>query len=482
MVSLSRSGLRILPDPTRVIARPFLPGVPTFGDGPSRVEMIVGRILDLSEAEAGRMLAQATDLFMGRHADLDRLWEAHAAAALAFAQRDPTGIDEPRRRLIGAYFTQEYGLEAASVCNPSMVPHPHDRQRFVMTLRAIGEGHISSVEFRTGTFGPGPSVVLDPPHPLLDAGTRSSPTYERAEFVGRLTELHPDPDLTETIFAPLGDRFSLADLDESISRMHASGVSEAASFETVRLIHWVATSNYEVAFGDVPLSGRVLVPAGPADSQGMEDVRMVRFHDDDGSVSYYGTYTAFDGFTILPQLIETDDFTRFRISTLRGSSARNKGMALFPRRIGGRYVALGRMDRESIHVMRSDRIRAWEESDVVYPPRLGWEAVQVGNCGPPIETGEGWLVLTHGVGPMRRYVIGAILLDLDRPERLVARLEEPLLEPDPDERDGYVPNVVYSCGGMIHEGALVLPFGYSDHAVGLGTIPLSDLLDALTPV
>lgn len=481
VVDLVRSELRILPDPSRVIARPFMPGAPAFGDGPSRVQLIVQRILELPDSEVAPLLTRTRRGFRSRHADLEALWDDNAREALRSGDLPADIVTGDRHRLLGAYFTQEYAVEAAGVCNPSMVPAPgsDDGARFVMSLRVIGEGHISSVEFRTGSVGSDGAVTLDPRSETLTPGVRRSPTYTKQEFGARLSELDPDPDLARSILTRLPEQFSFDDLNKAVSE--EVGVSEASMFETSRLIHWVATSNYEVAFSPGPLSERVLVPAGPADSQGIEDVRFVRFVDDDGTVTYYGTYTAFDGFTILPQLIETEDFTTFRVSTMSGRNARNKGMALFPRRVGGRYVALGRLDRESIFVMRSTRPRFWEEASVVYRPRAAWEIIQVGTCGPPVETERGWLVITHGVGAMRRYSLGAALLDLDNPERLIARSPEPILEPAPDERDGYVPNVVYSCGAVIHGGHLVIPYGFSDRSVGIARVALDDLLDSLTP-
>jgi predicted GH43/DUF377 family glycosyl hydrolase len=394
-------------------------------------------------------------------------------------------VTPPLRDLIGAYFTQEYAIEAAAICNPSMVPAPDSGNdgEFVMSMRAIGEGHISSVEFRTGRVTGDGTVTLDPPPATLSTGRRGSPTYAKEEFGTRLVESDPDPVIVSAILGRLGDHFSIDDLDKAISEIARGSVSEAALAETRHLIHWVATSNYELEFGGGDaLSQRVLVPAGPADSHGMEDVRWVRFEEDDSTVTYYGTYTAFDGTHILPQLIETEDFTSFRVSTMSGPGARNKGMALFPRRIDGEFVALGRADRENIHVLRSPRIRHWTEHEVAYRPSAPWEMIQVGNCGPPLETPAGWLVLTHGVGPMRRYAIGAALLDLDHPERLLARPVEPLLEPGPDERDGYVPNVVYSCGGMVVDGRLVLPYGFSDRAIGIATMDVEEVISSLQPV
>ena len=278
----------------------------------------------------------------------------------------------------------------------------------------------------------------------------------------------------------LPDPFTAVELEQSLAELERDGPPHAISFETAKIMRVLAASNYVTTFpDDSALSERVIFPAGPHETRGMEDARFVRFTDDDGRATYYATYTAFDGYEILPQLIETEDFRCFRIATLNGPAAQNKGMALFPRRIGGRYVMLSRQDRENLHLATSDDIEHWSEVSELHRPSRPWELVQIGNCGSPIETEAGWLVLTHGVGPMRRYVLGALLLDLEDPRRVIGRLREPLLEPDADERDGYVPNVVYSCGGMANGDDLVLPYGLSDGAVGIAVISIPALLAAL---
>lgn len=475
---VTRTETELRPDPSRVVAKPFLPGESAFAGGPSRLELIGRRVMSLDRDQAALLLEATRKRFVGRHADLESVWEEHLQRAQGMLPWI-TSVTGTRRALLGAFFTQEYALEAAAICNPSMVPDPDDSSRFVMTLRAIGEGHISSVEFRTGKVEKEP--ILDPPSEFLTTGTRHPPTYDKKEFATRLAELHADKEVTRTILDYLNDFFSNEDLGEAIDRMHRTGVSEAMAFETARLANWVASSNYEISFPPGDLCSRVLLPAGPTDSRGIEDVRMVRFEHEDGSVEYLGTYTAFDGFTVLPQLIETKDFQTFRMSTMTGSCARNKGMALFPRKINGLYTALGRHDNENLHVMWSDRVRAWNIAEVIYRPEAGWEAIQTGNCGPPIETEAGWLVLTHGVGPMRRYAMGAILLDLAHPQKVIARLTEPLLEPDEDERNGYVPNVVYSCGGMVNNGNLILPYGFADQGVRIALIDLEGLIGAMRP-
>ena len=273
----------------------------------------------------------------------------------------------------------------------------------------------------------------------------------------------------------------MGDLEVALEDLgRQEGFSHAVQHVTQEM-RWLASSNYEVSFpGSSELSERVLFPSGPSESRGMEDARFVRFTEPDGSVVYYATYTAYDGMSILPQLIETVDFQTFRIATLNGRAARNKGIALFPRRIDGRYAALSRSDGESNHFMVSDHVRFWHESQRIQMPRQPWEIVQIGNAGSPIETEEGWLVVTHGVGPMRRYVLGAILLDLDDPSRVIGHLEDPLLEPDETERDGYVPNVVYSCGAIVHDGDLVIAYGASDTSTRFASISLDSVLGGLT--
>lgn len=481
MVTVVRGDIEFGPDPARVVTKPLLFGEPGFDDR-TRIEQITDRVLALSEAETTEVLERTDGSFAERHRELPAIWEENAATAASYVP----AIDEirgERRSLLGAYFTQEYAPQAAAICNPSMVPvsEPGGDGSFVMSLRAIGEGHVSSVEFRSGHVDGGGSVHIDPPTRYLSRGRRQTPDYENKIFFDKLIAINADPMLTGIVMDRLSDRFTFPELEAAVDLMLRGDVSEAAAFETSRLIHWLATSNYELVFpGDMPISERILLPAGPADSRGIEDARFVRFVDTDGTVSYYATYTAFDGFTILPQLIETDDFTTFRFATLDGACARNKGMALFPRRVAGLYTALGRHDQENLHVLQSDRLRVWDHAELAYSPRHWWESIQLGNCGPPMETPHGWLVLTHGVGPMRTYAIGALLLDLEEPSRVIGQLEEPLLEPAPDERDGYVPNVVYSCGGMIHAGRLVIPYGLSDRAIRVATVSLDELVGEMT--
>lgn len=481
MVTVKRTDIDLRPDPTRVVAKPFLPGEATFAGGPTRVQLIADRVLQLSNFEAAHLLERTRASFAGRHPDLENVWEENATAAIAqYPELEQVAGD--RRALLGAFFTQEYAPEGAAVCNPSMVPlsEPNIDGRFIMSLRAIGEGHISSVEFRSGYVDDEGSVQLDAATPYLTLGSRRAPVYENKTFRDKLVALHADPTLVGVVMGQLPDRFSFTELEAALDLMQRGDVSGASVFETSRLIQWLAASNYELGFsGTEPISERILLPASPAETRGIEDARFVRFVEEDDTTTYYATYTAWDGFSILPQLIETRDFVTFRFATLNGSCATNKGMALFPRRVGGLYAALGRHDLENLHILRSDLIRVWNHAELLCAPERGWETVQLGTCGSPIETPQGWLVLTHGVGPMRTYALGALLLDLDRPTQVIGRLETPLLEAGADERNGYVPNVVYTCGAMVHGGWLVIPYGFSDSAVRVAKVDLGELLEAM---
>ena len=349
-----------------------------------------------------------------------------------------------------------------------------------MSLRAIGEGHLSSIEFRSGVVGSDGQPRMDEPGRYPRTGDRTPTTYDREFFTTRLRELGALNEIARDVLAELPDHFTIEQVEAAILHLDRRGIDRSIAAETTRIIHWLASSNYTLNFGaESQVSERVIFPAGPTESRGMEDARFVRFTHDDGSVRYYATYTAFDGFQILPQLIETPDFISFRIATLGGIRAKNKGIAVFPRMIDGRYAALSRYDNQNNYVMFSDTVRFWDQTVKLQVPKQPWELVQVGNCGSPVETDAGWLIITHGVGPMRRYSLGAILLDIDDPRRVIGHLDEPLLAPDDDERDGYVPNVVYSCGSLIHAGQLVLPYGFADQATSVATVPIDDLLSRL---
>lgn len=474
-----RTAHALHPDPARVVARLFLPGHEAAAPGRSRTADVLARVLALDEDTVDRELAALTAGFGDRHHDLDATWDAHFEAVRHLAGPAAT-TTLGRRRLVGAYVTQEYGVEAAALFNPSMVPHPDQyglppgMTRFVMTVRAIGEGHVSSLELRTGTVGPDGEVVLD------DAPTRArlpvvtEPRFLRAVFEHQLAGTDEG---TAAVLDALDEQFGRTDLDRALAGLRRT---RGPSVHTCERFEQVARRCYDATFPpDSELRERVLMPQGPAEHQGIEDVRMVRCAEPDGTAVYLGTYTAYDGSDISTQLLRTRDFQRLSSRPLSGPGASNKGLALFPRQVGGRYVALSRADRESNAVTTSDDLLHWGTPVVVQRPENVWELVQLGNCGSPVETARGWLVLTHGVGPMRTYGIGALLLDLDDPTRVVGRLPFPLLTARGDERSGYVPNVVYSCGALRHGRTLVLPYGSSDTFTRIALVDLDGLLDAL---
>jgi predicted GH43/DUF377 family glycosyl hydrolase len=485
-IPLVRTAHRLLPDPRRVLAKPYSPGEDVLAGGVSRAALLMGRILLIPDADVGQLLAEVLAGFAHRHHSFDDLLERHFEL-VAHLVDSTEPLSRERRLLIGAYFTCEYSVEAAALFNPSIVIAPQQdgvgagQQRFVMSLRAVGEGHLSSIEFRSGVVSAAGELAFDPPGRYLVGGHRTDPSrYDKALFGAKLGELGARNELTDRVLEPLSSHFTHSDLETSLQSLEAHGPPAAIWFETSRIIRILASSNYVTTFpASSTLSERVLFPAGPNETRGMEDARFVRFVEDDGAVRYYATYTAYDGFEIIPQLIETEDFRSFGISTLNGVAAQNKGMALFPRRIGGKYVMLSRKDRENLHIASSDNVRFWNDVADLYQPSSPWELLVTGNCGSPLETEAGWLVLTHGAGPMRRYALGALLLDLEDPGKIIGRLREPFLLPDEREREGYVPNVVYTCGGLIHGDQVLLPYGFSDSGIGVATIPLQSLLSEL---
>lgn len=483
---VTRTDVVLRPDPRRVIAKLFLPGQEMLIAGESRATAVIRRVLAMSQPDVTATLAATLAAFSGRHRDLERTLEAHFVL-VAHRLVDHHLVAGDRRLLIGAYFSQEFSVEAAALFNPSLVLHPDQDSvapgavRVAMSARAVGEGHLSSVEFRTGVVGPGATVRIDDPGDTLVVGVRRPTSYDRDAFRQTLTELGGYDENAAFVLDGLPDRFTTADLEAGVTPLARQRLTRGTVDETIDQLRRIAACNYELDFPVTSqLAERVIWPTSPAESHGIEDARFTRFTHDDGSVTYYATYTAFDGAHVASHLLETTDFRVFRISQLTGPGARNKGMALFPRRIGGWYVALSRWDRENNAIVTSDDRRSWVEPMTLQTPEQPWELIQLGNCGPPIETPAGWLVLTHGVGPLRVYGISAILLDLDDPRRVIGRLTEPLLTPTADEREGYVPNVVYSCGSLVYRDTLVLPYGCSDSSIRIALVDLPALLDRLT--
>lgn len=483
MALLTRSGHVLEPDRSRLVARPFLPEQANFGGGRERLQAIASRVMEIEPETRTGLLEEARSRARDSFRDIEDRWREHYRTAASHLSQLEDVEDEEAGLLLGAYLTQGYAYEGLARTNPSMVPFgdgEEGSQGFVMSTRSVGEGFISSIGFMTGAVDADGEVQFEERHPYSSNGTRHEPTYDRPAFTRRLQELEVPPEVLDRLSAELSPTFGMADLEEFLGHLDEADIGAGVLTDARTTIHWLAASNYVVAFDEaMPVSGRVISPASPVESRGMEDARFVRFTEDDGEVTYYATYTAFDGRRILPQLIGTSDFARFRVSTLSGRMAQNKGMAIFPRAVEGEFFALSRYDNQSIFVMRSEDIRHWSNAELILQPEFEWESIQVGNCGSPLETERGWLVITHGVGPMRRYVLGAILLDLDEPAKVIGRLRMPLLEPDDQESRGNVPDVLYSCGGMVHNGLLVLPYGFADYGVRVAVGSVDEIIDQM---
>ncbi|TDO08228.1 putative GH43/DUF377 family glycosyl hydrolase [Mycobacterium sp. BK086] len=483
---VTRVPVRLAADPSRVITRLFVPGQEGFEQQDSRAGAVLARILALSEAEVLRSLDDVIDRFDSRHRNLGDTFRRHARE-LADRLRPDARVSDARMLLLGATFTSEYAIEGAALCNPSMVPHwdqtgtAAGSLRFVMSVRGIGEGHRSSIGFRTGVIDESGCPRVDHPTALATVGATSPTLLDAAVFRAELGRHDDAGEAANYVLEALGERFSRADLERRLAELQANVSTRGRALETISDIRVVADRSYAVEFPcRITISERVLWPATEAESVGMEDARFVRFADDDGATTFYATYTAYSGSRISQQLMKTTDFRSFTSTPMVGRAAANKGLALFPRRINGRYAALSRADRESNSITYSDRPYLWTDTQPLQGSVEPWEVLQLGNCGSPIETDAGWLVLTHGVGPMRTYRIGVLLLDLEDPTKVVGRLREPLLSPAADEQNGYVPNVVYSCGALVHADTLVLPYGIGDAMIGFATVPLRELLSALS--
>jgi len=482
-MQIERTGIVLSPNNRRVVFRPFEP------PGDDRKLHVIARLATLSETEVDALLQDVLEEFHGRHQRPREFFLRRFEAVRRHLLTD-TPLSENRQLLIGAYFTQEYALESAALFNPSIVWHPDQSglaagcRRFALSLRATGEGHISSITFRTGVVDDDNKIAIDQPTRFVTTPeVVPDAHYEKSLFCRKLVELGCGNSFTEHAMAVLNQEFTLEQLEATL---HAALRDNRAQHQTlapiVEGIIMLAKSNYQITYlPEHELSERLIFPLGPTETNGIEDARFVEFQEEDGSTHYYATYSAYDGKMVLPQLLETDDFLRFKMHTLNGPAIANKGIALFPRKINGHYAMLSRQDGENIFLMYSDMLYFWYTKEIISKPTFPWEFVQLGNCGSPIATEAGWLVLSHGVGPLRKYSIGAFLLDRDDPSRLIGRLKQPLLTPNENEREGYVPNVVYSCGAVVHNGQLILPYAMSDYATTFGTISLTKLLSTMQP-
>ena len=473
------------PDPARVIARLFLPGEERQR-AQSRASQIAARVMSLAEDEAARLADELLRDFGGRHHEFPALLRRHASIVSAHV-REARELTAPRALLLGASFTAEYATEGAALCNPSAMLHPsqHDldagQVRVALSVRGIGEGHMSSIGFCSAVVGPGARWSFEPRRRPVSVAVTAPGRWHRAHLQAVLAGQGQLGELAEAVLHALPAEFAAADLDRVLAEAHRDLLTRPGAAATAEQLRKAVLSAYTACFApDSGLSQRVLLPSADEERNGMEDARFTRFRNDDGTHEYRATYTAYDGRRIAPRLLISPDLRVFRAYRLAGTAARNKGMALFPRPVHGQYLALCRSDGERTSLARSADGYQWTDPVVVQEPAAPWELLQVGNCGSPIETDQGWLVLTHGVGPMRVYVIGALLLDLDDPSRVIGRSASPLLSSGPGERDGYVPSVVYSCGAFLHDGLLWIPYGIDDSRIGVAYAPLAAVLAGLS--
>jgi beta-1,2-mannobiose phosphorylase / 1,2-beta-oligomannan phosphorylase len=479
-LTVNRKKDRIYPDSRRVITR-------FFDHSEIKAKSIIQKILDMSEEETETTLNQVLREFAKRHRNITKIFLMNFSKALHYINEITDSHEKMssfKRLLIGSYFTMEYSIESAALFNPSIVEHPDQngleegQKRIIVSFRATGESHISSIVFRSGIIDKDFNLHFDPRgNYISEAEIIKGHVYDKQEFLMILHEHEIYNDISTEILNKLDDYFYYSGLKETIKNTQETKKLNLDQQKTLKQMLWLARSHYEVVFSqDTDISERVMFPVSRTERNGIEDARFVKFTEDNGETNYYATYTAYDGYTILPKLLETKDFYHFKNLPLHGECTRDKNFALFPRKINGHYAMLSRLDGVNQYIMFSDNITLWESSQILWEPKYKWELIQVGNCGSPIETEEGWLVITHGVGQMRKYCIGAILLDLNDPTKVIGSLKEPLITPNEDEREGYVPNVVYSCGSIIHNDVLVIPFAVSDYASSFATVNLRTVL------
>jgi len=484
-VTINRKNIQFNPDSSRVIARFFMPGK-------DRAESIINKVLSLSEERVSIPLNQVLREFSSRHRNITKIFMKHfnkVRRELVKYNIDFETPSEQKKLLIGSYFTSEYSIESAAFFNPSMVVHPDQANleknvtRVIISFRATGEGHISSLVFRSGELDRNNNFRLYPAGKMLDeAEVITRHKYDKKNFCSKLDEMRNPMDIVEKVVSKLKDKFIYGELQAAIGTTVKEVEMTRSKMQAINHMNWLANSHYEITFSrDTAISERVIFPISYTERNGIEDARFVKFTEDDGNTVYYGTYTAFDGTTILPKLIETKDFCQFKVMPLNGECAQNKNLALFPRKIDGKYVMVSRLDGVNNYIMYSEKINLWQKAEILQKPSYPWEFVQIGNAGSPIETEHGWLMVTHGVGPMRKYCLGATLLDLNNPTKIIGQTPEPILCPNSNEREGYVPNVVYSCGSIIHQNELIIPYAQADYSSSIATFPLDEIFSSLLP-
>ncbi|HEY8928830.1 MAG TPA: glycoside hydrolase family 130 protein [Mucilaginibacter sp.] len=481
-LSIERKPIRINPDPKRVIARFFF-------NGNDRAKEVIQRVMNLSEEIAFGIVSPLLQEYSKRHRNITRALNRHCSKLKPlFAELDIDfdTLTVYRKLLIGSFFTHEYSIESAAFFNPSIVEDPdqtelHEGQRrVIISFRAVGEGHISSITFRRALIDQNNDITVTPAGSYIDeAEIVRNAVYNKKLFFEKAVVTQINIDVLNELESKLDHHFEYANLRRIIIDSQKLQESDMMKLEYDKVL-WLADSYYEIVFSlDTDISDRVIFPISEYERKGIEDARFVHFKNDDDSTVYYATYTAYDGSLIMPKLLQTNDFYNFKIMPLYGAGAQNKNLALFPRKINGKYAMISRIDGLNNYIMYSDKINIWEKPIMLQQPKFSWEFIQIGNCGSPIETEQGWVVITHGVGPMRRYVLGASLLKLDDPEIEIGRLKEPLLIPNNDEREGYVPNVLYSCGAIVHNGKLIIPYGVSDSSTAFAEVDMTELISKL---
>ncbi|NMH29008.1 glycoside hydrolase family 130 protein [Flavobacterium silvaticum] len=481
-LSIERKAERVYPDPKRVIARYFF-------NGEERAVSLLRKILEMNAETVASITLPLLQDFSKRHRNITKKLLRHCERVKPYIEKagaDYSQLTDYQKYLIGSYFTHEYSIESAAFFNPSIVPDPDQSNieegqlRVLISFRAVGEGHISSVVFRRALIDKHNEITVMPAGNYIDEADKMHTTiYQKKLFLKKGEEAEIDAGFLQEVDQKLDERFDY----ESLKRIVLAAKSKTSDADVISKYNQVlalSDSYRKISFSrDTDISDRVIFPISDFESKGIEDARFVKFVKESGQIVYYATYTAYDGSHIMPKLLQTNDFYDFKTSPLNGEGAKNKNLALFPRKINGKYAMLSRIDGWNNYLMYSDNINIWDNPVKIQSPEYSWELVQIGNCGSPIETAHGWLVMTHAVGPMRRYCIGASLHDINHPEKEIGRLKEPLIIPNPDEREGYVPNVVYSCGSIIHNGELIIPYGLSDHSSGFATVNLNLLLDRL---
>ena len=482
-VPVIRKNIIFTPDSKRVIARYFM-------NGDLRAQKIVAHIMLLDEKQVIHTLEQTLREFARRHRNISNIFFKHCEkirGIIEGMQINYDNLSDERKMLIGSYFTMEYAIESAAFFNPSIVEDfdqsnlEKGEKRVIISFRATGEGHISSIVFRRGILDKNNDLHMMKIGGNIDKAEIVHKTlYNKERFMMKLAEMHTPDKYTTRIMQDLPADFEYSELKNMVLNALSDKMIRQERRSALEEILWLADSFYDLQFKhDSDITERVIFPISDSESRGIEDARFVRFIDDDKSERIIAAYTAYNGHTILPKLLSTEDFYMFRVMPLHGVGAQNKNLAVFPRKINGKYAMLSRIDGVNNYIMYSDRPTQWNKPVILQEPRYPWEFTQIGNCGSPLWTEEGWLIITHGVGTMRRYCLGASLFDLDNPSKEIGRLKEPLLSPLEDEREGYVPNVVYSCGSIIHNNSLILPYAISDYSSTYAVVDMAELMDAL---